>query len=150
MAVLPEYQHNGVTTGLFEVERAAPARARIQAGLLRVRSANEGAQRLYERLGYHEIEQMPDHFGPGHDGLRMVRTCAVTSSGLLSVRRRAFPLAVALALVALVGLLTDTVAAANVLAIAGRAPCPSSSRQWHSSWGCRHCCSSRRSMDDPG
>ena len=43
----------------------------------------------------------------------------MTSSGLLSVRRRAFPLAVALALVALVGLLTDTVAAANVLAIAG-------------------------------
>jgi len=73
MAVLPDYQHNGVTTGLFAWSEQHLREIGYKRVSFEVRSANAGAQRLYERLGYHEIEQMPDHFGPGHDGLRMVK-----------------------------------------------------------------------------
>jgi ribosomal protein S18 acetylase RimI-like enzyme len=55
IASLPEARGKGVGTALIEAAETAARQRRCQALRLEVRTDNDSAIRLYERLGYHRI-----------------------------------------------------------------------------------------------
>ena len=73
VVVLPEYRRNGVTTALFEWEEGRLFDRGYRAVSFEVRDDNVGALHLYEKFGYVIREELPDHFGPGRTGWRMVK-----------------------------------------------------------------------------
>lgn len=73
MVVLPEYQHLGATTALFEWEEARLAERGYRAVSFEVRGENAKALRAYETFGYVAQKQLVDHFGPGRHGVKMVK-----------------------------------------------------------------------------
>jgi ribosomal protein S18 acetylase RimI-like enzyme len=69
IAVDPSQQGRGLARQLVEaLVRRLPER--IMAVSLEVRTANEGARRLYDRLGMRVVGTMPGHYPDGGDGLR--------------------------------------------------------------------------------
>lgn len=85
IAVDPAQQGRGLARQLFEalVRRLPP---RITAISLEVRSANDGARRLYERLGMQVVGTMPGHYPDGADGLRYLAPRSTVLAALRSAR----------------------------------------------------------------
>jgi ribosomal protein S18 acetylase RimI-like enzyme len=85
IAVDPAQQGRGLARQLFAalVRRLPP---RITAISLEVRSANDGARRLYERLGMQAVASMPGHYPDGGDGLRYRAERAMILKALRSPR----------------------------------------------------------------
>jgi len=74
--VLPPYRRMGVATRLME-ELEARLRARgARECYLEVRTDNEPALRLYEKLGYVRIGTIRDYYGPGKHAFLMVKDLA--------------------------------------------------------------------------
>lgn len=69
----PSVHHHGLATGLFAHEERDLADRGITAVSFEVRCDNLGARALYESLGYRITEELPDRFGAGAHGLRMVK-----------------------------------------------------------------------------
>ena len=71
VAVLPEYQRRGIGEALISACEARVGTPRIR---LSVRISNEGAIRLYLRLGYHKIGTWPAYYVDREDALVMEKT----------------------------------------------------------------------------
>lgn len=70
LATKPEARGKGVGSALIEAAEQS-ARLRGCTSLrLEVRHDNDIAARLYERLGYHRIGELPSYYQDGGDGLR--------------------------------------------------------------------------------
>lgn len=52
---------------------------------LEVSAANPGAARLYKREGFRVIGKLPDYYGPGHDGIHMIREIKARAGAVTSV-----------------------------------------------------------------
>ncbi len=74
VCVAPEYRRRGVALRLMERTEEALRRRHIRTIRLEVRSSNEGAQALYESLGYTGLQRLPQYYSNGGDGLLMVKT----------------------------------------------------------------------------
>lgn len=74
LAVLPKARGQGLAAKLLE----DGFRWMTAHGLVRcfaeVSVANEGALRLYRRHGFSERALLPDYYGPGRDGVSLVKT----------------------------------------------------------------------------
>ena len=70
IASLPEARGKGVGTALIEAAEAAARQRRCHALRLEVRTDNETAIRLYERLGYRQIGRYVRYYQDGADAWR--------------------------------------------------------------------------------
>ncbi len=71
--VLPPYRRKGIATRLLrEVEERLRRRGAVEC-YLEVRTDNEAAIRLYEKLGYERVGVMRDYYGPGRHAYLMVK-----------------------------------------------------------------------------
>lgn len=68
VGVLPEYQRRGIGEALV---LACEARLAVSRVRLSVRLSNEGAIRLYDRLGYTRVGAWPDYYADHEDALVM-------------------------------------------------------------------------------
>ncbi|GLQ91359.1 GNAT family N-acetyltransferase [Dyella acidisoli] len=62
IASLPEARGKGVGTALIEAAETAARQRRCEALRLEVRTDNDSAVRLYERLGYHRVGAVKEGF----------------------------------------------------------------------------------------
>jgi ribosomal-protein-alanine N-acetyltransferase len=77
IASLPEARGKGVGTALIEAAEAAARQRRCQALRLEVRTDNDSAIRLYERLGYHRVGAIEKGFyEDGTDAFRFLKALA--------------------------------------------------------------------------
>ena len=63
----------GLGKRLFEELLARFAAAGARTVRLEVDLRNAPAQRFYERMGFEETRKLPDYYGDGRDGMRMVK-----------------------------------------------------------------------------
>jgi [ribosomal protein S18]-alanine N-acetyltransferase len=70
LATQPETRGKGVGTALLEATEAAARQRRCRALRLEVRTDNESAIKLYERLGYRRIAALAAYYQDGGDGWR--------------------------------------------------------------------------------
>jgi ribosomal-protein-alanine N-acetyltransferase len=73
LAVAPPYRRSGVGRQLLEWLEKCAVVAGIFSVALEVRAGNEGAQRFYERLGYHTLVHLPGYYQGVEAALRMGR-----------------------------------------------------------------------------
>lgn len=73
LAVAPPYRRSGVGRQLLEWLEKCAVVAGIFSVALEVRAGNEGAQRFYERLGYHTLAHLPGYYQGVEAALRMGR-----------------------------------------------------------------------------
>ena len=59
MALLPQYQSQGLGTRFFEIAKGLARERNCQELSLQVFEQNAGAVQLYERLGFKEIDRRP-------------------------------------------------------------------------------------------
>ncbi len=71
LAVLPEYQHQGIATRLLTLCEEKMNMPRVR---LCVRSSNLPAINLYKREGYHQAAVWPVYYGDGEDALVLEKT----------------------------------------------------------------------------
>jgi len=74
IATKPESQGKGVGSALIEAAELAARSRQCKSLRLEVRDDNVVAIRLYERLGYHRIAQLPSYYEDGADGYRYEKT----------------------------------------------------------------------------
>ena len=73
LGVAPQYQRLGVGRQLLEwLERCAVVAGVIRV-VLEVRAGNQGAQRFYQRMGYHTLVQLPGYYQGVEAAFRMGR-----------------------------------------------------------------------------
>jgi len=70
IASKPEARGKGIGTALIEAAEAFARQRRSRALRLEVRDDNHSAIRLYERLGYHRIANLPRYYQDGTHGVR--------------------------------------------------------------------------------
>ncbi len=68
LAVLPEHRRQGLGTALLE---AGEARLGVDQVCLCVRASNRAAQRLYERMGYRQVDRWPAYYTDREDAIVM-------------------------------------------------------------------------------
>jgi ribosomal-protein-alanine N-acetyltransferase len=68
IGVLPEYRRRGVASRLIS---AAETQVTVESVRLSLRSSNEGALRLYQRLGYEHFDRWPRYYVGGEDAIVM-------------------------------------------------------------------------------
>lgn len=68
ICVLPEYRRSGIATDLI---RASIAELRVANLRLSVRASNAGAIRLYEKLGFAEVDRWRRYYQGGEDAVVM-------------------------------------------------------------------------------
>jgi len=73
LAVAPPYRRAGVGRQLLEWLEKCAVVAGIFSVALEVRTANEGAQRFYQRMGYHTLVHLPGYYQGIEAALRMGR-----------------------------------------------------------------------------
>ena len=73
LAVAPPYRRAGVGRQLLEWLEKCAVVAGIFSVALEVRTANEGAQRFYQRMGYHTLVHLPGYYQGVEAALRMGR-----------------------------------------------------------------------------
>lgn len=70
LASLPEARGKGIGTALVEAAAAAARQRRCRALRLEVRTNNQGAIALYQRMGYQRIGFLEGYYEDGTDGWR--------------------------------------------------------------------------------
>jgi [ribosomal protein S18]-alanine N-acetyltransferase len=71
VGVRPKFRQQGVATALLKNTLRKVRRAGSQAAWLMVRRENEGAIRLYQRLGFVRTATVPNYYEDGATGWRM-------------------------------------------------------------------------------
>ncbi|HEX4440351.1 MAG TPA: GNAT family N-acetyltransferase [Thermoanaerobaculia bacterium] len=66
-------RRGGLGRRLFEELLSRFSAAGAKTVRLEVDVRNAAARRFYERMGFEETRRLPDYYGPGRDGLRMLR-----------------------------------------------------------------------------
>jgi len=66
-------RRGGLGRTLFEELLSRFAAAGAKTVRLEVDVTNAPARRFYERMGFEETRRLPDYYGPGREGLRMIR-----------------------------------------------------------------------------
>jgi len=82
VAVDPDHRGQGLGARLVRAVLAAVEQLGVHRCVLEVAEDNAAARRLYERLGFQYVRLLPDYYGPGHHGWRMVRTAATETPAL--------------------------------------------------------------------
>src|SRR4026209_908488 len=80
LAVAPAYRRSGVARQLLQWLEKCAVVAGIFKVELEVRSENEGSRRFYERMGYHDLVQLPGYYQGKESALRMARDLSSKSS----------------------------------------------------------------------
>lgn len=75
LAVDPRFRGRGVGRRLVCSVLAAAAERGMKRVFLEVAAENEAALRLYGRLGFVAVVALPDYYGRGRHGLRMLKAC---------------------------------------------------------------------------
>ena len=71
--VLAPYRRRGIGRHLLsQLEEELRARGAVELHL-EVKAGNEPAIRLYEKMGYEKVGTLKDYYGPGQDGIFMVK-----------------------------------------------------------------------------
>jgi ribosomal-protein-alanine N-acetyltransferase len=68
IGVLPDFRQRGIGSALLQ---ACEARITLPRVRLNVRPSNQGAIRLYQRSGYHQVGLWPRYYQDGEDALIM-------------------------------------------------------------------------------
>lgn len=74
IAVLPQYQREGVARGLMAHALSEAASSGAAAMFLEVDSGNERALALYESAGFTQLSRRSDYYGTGRDALILTRS----------------------------------------------------------------------------
>jgi [ribosomal protein S18]-alanine N-acetyltransferase len=76
LAVAPQFRRLGVAEKLLQwLEKCATVAGIFQI-MLEVRENNQGAQRFYERMGYHQLNLVPGYYQGTEAAVRMSRNLA--------------------------------------------------------------------------
>jgi ribosomal-protein-alanine N-acetyltransferase len=76
VAILPELRGQGIGTALMNRVFAEASRLGARRATLEVRASNEGARRLYERLGFRAAGTRRNYYSnPVEDALILWRDC---------------------------------------------------------------------------
>lgn len=73
-AVLPQYRGLGIGTKLLQAYLDKGRACRWLLVTLQVREDNDGARKLYSRLGFRFLKTMPRYYSDGGTGLTMARS----------------------------------------------------------------------------
>jgi ribosomal-protein-alanine acetyltransferase len=73
LGVAPEHRRKGYGIQLMDAVETSFYKSGITTVRLEVRTSNDGAQRLYAKLGYGIIRRMPHYYTSGDDGYLMVK-----------------------------------------------------------------------------
>ena len=73
LAVRPDHRQRGVGTALLRRGISVLTAAGAGSVKLEVRADNEGAKRLYRRLGFEHRKTIPNYYSNGEDALVMIR-----------------------------------------------------------------------------
>jgi ribosomal-protein-alanine N-acetyltransferase len=73
LGVAPEHRRRRIARRMLERVEEGFRRRRVRTVRLEVRSINEGAQALYNDLGYVVTQRLPRYYSNGGDGLLMVK-----------------------------------------------------------------------------
>ena len=82
VAVDPDHRGQGLGTRLVQAVLASVERLGIARCVLEVADDNPAARRLYEQLGFQYLRMLPDYYGPGRHGWRMVRTTGAETAAV--------------------------------------------------------------------
>lgn len=75
VAVRAQYRRRGIGSALLSRIMEAAGRLKVQMAFLEVRSGNEAAQALYEKIGFKAIARRADYYSdPREDAVVMSRT----------------------------------------------------------------------------
>ncbi len=74
LGVAPEHRRRHIARRMMEKAEAGFRRRNVRTVRLEVRSVNEGAQRLYNGLGYAVTQRLPRYYSNGGDGLLMIKS----------------------------------------------------------------------------
>lgn len=73
LAVAPAFRRKGVGKALLEQALDKARTMRVTRAFLDVRVTNSGARKLYESLGFREIDRRKGYYEQGEDGLVLFR-----------------------------------------------------------------------------
>ncbi len=76
IAVLPEFRRNGIASDLVKSALAALRNLEAEECYLEVRSSNEPAIQLYEKLGFELARKVPHYYADGAEAFVMVTSLA--------------------------------------------------------------------------
>lgn len=71
LAVVPEYRRQGIASRFINMIYAEARRRGATRILLEVRTDNEPAKTMYEKLGFNILAERPNYYGPGRDAYMM-------------------------------------------------------------------------------
>ncbi|MGX6961767.1 ribosomal protein S18-alanine N-acetyltransferase [Vagococcus xieshaowenii] len=71
LAVLPDYQGNGIGSNLLEQLLVFAENCEVQTLSLEVRTSNDKAQRLYKTIGFNVTKTEPNYYRDGEDAYFM-------------------------------------------------------------------------------
>ena len=72
--VIPKYRRKGIATKLLQKIERELQNSGVKTSYLEVRKDNVAARKLYQKLGYREIEVLKDYYSRGGDGVRLEKT----------------------------------------------------------------------------
>jgi len=72
--VIPKYRRKGIAIKLLQKVEKEFHNAGVRTSYLEVRDDNVAARRLYQKLGYREVEVLKDYYSHGEDGIRLEKT----------------------------------------------------------------------------
>ena len=72
--VVPKYRRKGIATKLLQKVEKEFQNSGIETSYLEVRDDNVAARKLYQKLGYREVEVLKDYYSRGGDGIRLEKT----------------------------------------------------------------------------
>ena len=72
--VIPKYRRKGIATKLLQKVEKVFQDTGVRTSYLEVRDDNVAARRLYQKLGYREVEVLKGYYSRGGDGIRLEKT----------------------------------------------------------------------------
>ncbi|MGB8509627.1 MAG: ribosomal protein S18-alanine N-acetyltransferase [Pyrinomonadaceae bacterium] len=74
VGVAPEHRRRGIARRMMSKVEDGFRRRHVRIVRLEVRSINNGAQELYDKLGYVVTQRLPRYYSNGGDGLLMIKS----------------------------------------------------------------------------
>lgn len=71
LAVVPEYRRQGIASRFIKMIFSEARRRGATRILLEVRTDNEPAKSMYQKLGFQILAERPNYYGPGRDAYMM-------------------------------------------------------------------------------
>jgi len=90
VAVIPDYRRAGIASELVKQALGALRELNAEECYLEVRTSNDTAQRLYEKLGFAAGRRVPHYYADGAEALAMVIPLRKEDAGSIQDTERSF------------------------------------------------------------